>query len=169
MAAPIHSPRLTLLPVTSEYLHAELLHPHMLAQLLHVHVPSSWPPSNWEPHVFRLLIDTLERDPQGVGLCRYVVLRESNELIGTIGAFRWPHSPDEFEVGYEIVPEHQCNGYATEGMRAFLPWLRSLGAARRVIAHTFPELSASLRVLEKLNFIRDGEGLETGTWRFVES
>jgi RimJ/RimL family protein N-acetyltransferase len=40
---------------------------------------------------------------------------------------------------------------------------------RGVIAHTLPERNASNRVLQKLGFRHDGQGLEDGelVWRYV--
>ena len=56
------------------------------------------------------------------------------------------------EVGYSVMESHQCNGYATEVVRALVEWAFSHPEIDRVVAHTLPELTPSIRVLEKNGF-----------------
>lgn len=70
---------------------------------------------------------------------------------------------EEPEIAYELLPQAQGNGYATEGASAVLAAAFATGR-RRVWATIRPENAASLRVLDKLGGFRqvgttfDGQG-----------
>ena len=72
----------------------------------------------------------------------------------------------ECEIGYSILPPHEGRGLATEAAQALLEHLRGDGRLRSVVAHTFPRLAGSIRVMEKCGFVPDGEGEEPGTVRY---
>ena len=77
--------------------------------------------------------------------------------------FAWPGvtgiSTDEVEAGWEIVPELQGRGLATEAMRAAIDdaWPRT--GADHLVAYIRPENAASQRVAAKLGFVPRGPGL----------
>jgi len=50
-----------------------------------------------------------------------IVLKESNELIGAIGAF--PSEDDRIEIGYNIAKKHWRNGYTTEALKRVMEYL----------------------------------------------
>lgn len=52
-----------------------------------------------------------------------IVLKENNELIGTIGAF--PSEDNRIEIGYNISKKHWRNGYTTEALKKVLSYLSS--------------------------------------------
>jgi RimJ/RimL family protein N-acetyltransferase len=123
---------------------------------------------NWEPHVLEFLLKQFEEHPEQVGWHRHVGLREADggrTLVGSLGAFSTAERPWECEVGYGILPEWEGRGLATEGTRALIEALRGEGI-RSVIAHTYPHLTRSLRVMEKCGMRFDGDGAEAGTVRY---
>ena len=78
-----------------------------------------------------------------------------------------PTDDGTVEIGYSIVEAYQGRGIGTEIVAALVA--HAFGDARvtRVIAETFPELVASIRVLEKNGFRRIEEaGAEPGVIRF---
>jgi ribosomal-protein-alanine N-acetyltransferase len=87
-------------------------------------------------------------------------------LIGTLGAFTKPGQPNECEIGYSILPPYEGMGLATEGARALIEYLREDERVKSVIAHTFPSLTGSVRVMEKCGMVFEGEGEEEGTVRY---
>jgi RimJ/RimL family protein N-acetyltransferase len=87
-------------------------------------------------------------------------------LIGTLGAFKRAGRPSECEIGYGILPPYEGRGFATEGARALIEYVRGDERLESVIAHTFPWLPASIRVMEKCGMVFDGEGEEVGTIRY---
>lgn len=85
-----------------------------------------------------------------------LVLRESGELLGTAGFWRWSKDHRFAEVGYEIVPEQWGKGIMTEALRAAIRYGFEVMELHRVEANLDPENAASRRVLEKLGFVREG-------------
>jgi RimJ/RimL family protein N-acetyltransferase len=93
-------------------------------------------------------------------------------LIGNGGILGVENVPDTAVLGYSVLDEYQNRGYATEAVRALIPEIFSLPGIRRIIATTYPDLRASIRVLEKNGFVRTdqvpaGTGAEEGTVCFV--
>ncbi len=161
----ILTPRLRLVAITHACLDADsAVRPDLLGPLVQAVVPAAWPPQDWEPHVFDFLRAQYAQQPRTIAWTRYIIIRAPSVLIGTIGAF--PQSPQEVEVGYGILRDWERKGYATEALRALLALLFLEPGVTSAIAHTFPHLSASLRVLEKCGFQPAGSGAEPGTLRF---
>ncbi len=161
--------RLALIAVTPETLRFERAADGQLGGLIRCAIPANWPPVDWEPHVFEMLLAQFERDPAQVGWHRYVGFMQpdgSRLLIGSIGAFWRDASPAECEIGYTILPPYERRGLATEAVQALISHLRGEGRLTSVVAHTFPRLVGSIRVMEKCGMAPDGNGEEPGTIRY---
>jgi ribosomal-protein-alanine N-acetyltransferase len=89
-----------------------------------------------------------------------VVERESGRLIGDAGLYRTPLG--EVELGYTLGRAWWGRGYATEAAGAWLETAFSRLGIHEVVALAEPANTASLRVLEKLGMIRDGERMAFG-------
>ena len=87
------------------------------------------------------------------------------KLIGTAG-YKGPPADGTVEVGYGIVADHQRRGYATEATRALIERASGRPEVHTVIAETLPELTPSIRVLEKLGFVPAGDGSQPEVIRF---
>ncbi|MEZ2348815.1 GNAT family N-acetyltransferase [Terriglobus sp. RCC_193] len=160
----IFTARLRLVAITPELLDAETASYTALAARLEARIPHEWPDSNWEPHVFDFFRKQFAEHPETIGWNRYVVLPLPEPvLIGTVGAFST--GANEAETGYAILKPWQRNGYATEATRAVLRLLSAQGV-HSVIAHTFPAMQESIRVMKKCGMRFDGEGAEEGTIRY---
>ena len=83
--------------------------------------------------------------------------RDSNAVIGRCGFKGPPGANGDVEIAYEVSPEQQGKGYATEAAAALVSYAFSHGNVRVVRAHTLPELNASTRVLTNCGFRRVGE------------
>jgi RimJ/RimL family protein N-acetyltransferase len=113
----------------------------------------------------------------------FAVVHCSDQLvIGTCG-FKGRPAPDDadiqgesarevrrfVEIGYGIVPEYRCHGFATEAARALVAYAAADGRAKVVRAHTLPESNASTRVLTKCGFNKIGEVIDPDdglVWRW---
>src|SRR5262249_31296533 len=74
------------------------------------------------------------------------------ELVGN-GGFKGRFvAPGTCEVGYSVMEHHQRKGYASEVVHALVAWAFTHPDIDRVVAHTLPELTPSIRVLEKNGF-----------------
>ena len=86
-----------------------------------------------------------------------VLLRSTGEWIGRVGPWQplgWPGT----EVGWGIVPDHWCNGYATEAAIASIDWAFENLGWTDVIHAIHPENAASIAVAQKLGSTNRGPG-----------
>ncbi len=166
----IVTPRLSLIAITPETLLSEKNGDGRLGELIQCVIPTNWPHKDWEPHVFDYLLANFAEHPEQIGWPRYVGFVPPGgrrTLIGTVGAgFSKATRPSECEIGYGIVPPYEGRGFATESTMALIDFLRGDGRIESVIAHTFPSIAASIRVMEKCGMVFDGDGEEAGTIRY---
>jgi RimJ/RimL family protein N-acetyltransferase len=86
-----------------------------------------------------------------------IVEAGSGELLGWC-EIRRPErdDPGRGEIGYELVEEARGRGAATRGVGLLVEWaLREL-AMRRIQALVHPDNAASMGVLERIGFEREG-------------
>jgi len=161
--------RLTLIALTPEMLMSEKNGDGRLGELIKCVIPENWPLKDWELHVYDFLLTQLAEHPEQLGWPRYVSFVPPGglrTLIGTLGAFTKAAKPSECEIGYSILAPYEGRGFATEGARALIDYVRGDDRLDSVIAHTFPSILASIRVMEKCGLVFDGEGEEPGTIRY---
>lgn len=165
----IQTERLNLIAATKELLQAECDH-RLLARCLQAVVPENWPTPLYDKDARQFFLTVVSENPDAVGWTTwYILLRgESGEktLIGGVGACGLPDKEGQIVIGYSLLDQFHGNGYATEALRGFLDWAKQHPNLRKVIADTFPHLTASIRVLEKSGFIKTGLGTDEGSIRF---
>ena len=166
---PITSDRLRLIPVTIETCTAELEKSSMLSEMIDAIIPGSWPPPLLTEETLHEFIALLSH-PDGERLCAwYWILRPDEPggkgiLIGSGGLFM--SEDTSCEIGYSVLEEYQCNGFATEAVKEILVYLSSTVDNETIFATTYPGLTPSVRVLEKCGFEWIGAGKDEGTIRF---
>ena len=84
-----------------------------------------------------------------------VETREGRELVGRVG-FLDPEGWPGFELGWLIARPHWGKGYASEAARTAYDYARATLGRERVISLIRPGNDRSVRVAEKLGFVRDG-------------
>src|SRR6202000_930134 len=98
-----------------------------LGELYNVVVPSSWPPEFWDQKAMDYLYQRIRRYPQFQGWCRYVTVKQALSappiLIGGCGCIEPPQTVDDVEIGYSILSEFRRQGYITEALNGFIPWI----------------------------------------------
>jgi RimJ/RimL family protein N-acetyltransferase len=163
----IDTPRLVLIPARIEMLRSELSGRAKLPQLVDADVPSGWPPPLNDADSMQWTLDYLCANPAATGWVMWYFLLKNDAgrrtLVGNGGFRGFPASDGTCEVGYSVMPDHQRNGYATEAAGALVDWAFTHPYVTRVVAHTFPSLRPSIRVLEKCGFTLVGAGDEEGT------
>ena len=85
-----------------------------------------------------------------------LTLRESGELIGGAGFWRWNKQHFLAEIGYELLPAHWGRGLMTEALRPIFRFGFEAMELHRVEANIHPANRASARVLERLGFVQEG-------------
>ena len=167
---PLRTNRLVIVPGTPAVCRAEMEDRARFAELLDAAVPASWPPPENDEKTMTFFTEYVEKNPDGVGWAAWYILLQGGDgrktAIGTCGFTAKPDETGTVETGYSILPEHQRRGYAPEAVSVLVEWAFGHPAVNRVVAHTFPDLRASIRVLEKCGFTFAGPGQEEGTIRF---
>ena len=85
-----------------------------------------------------------------------IALADSNLLIGKITLFQFDEQNRRAEVGYVLDRGYRDQGYMTEALTSVLAYAFDVLNLRRLEADTDPENSASLALLEKFGFQREG-------------
>ena len=161
--------RLELVPLTRELCEYELTSRVLLQQELDARLPDTWPPDMMDKETIQDFITRLS-DKTNCRLYAFYWIKlpdtDSKErvLIGSGGFFL--HPDGTFELGYSVLEEFQNQGYATEAVASLLEWAFSHHQVSVITATTYPDLKASIRVLEKNLFEYAGSGREKGTIAF---
>ena len=123
------------------------------------------------PHVHRYLVDsppvTTRSDarsivedytgPAGASHMRWVITdATSGAPIGTSGFHLWSRAHHRAEVGYDLAPGSWGQGVMSEALRAVLDHGFERLLLHRVVAYIHPDNAASLRLAERLGFVREG-------------
>ena len=87
---------------------------------------------------------------------------ERNEDQVVIGSCNADDHRGEWELSYELLPEHWGHGYATEAVAALTDWAFAATGATHLIAVTQAANERSWALLERLGWLPAGEFLEFG-------
>jgi ribosomal-protein-alanine N-acetyltransferase len=96
-------------------------------------------------------------DPEGKTLNRWIIVTKgSGEPIGTCGFGFWDKQNNIAEIGYDLGPAYWDRGYMTEALTEALTSGFENMSLNRVEAVIALENVASIRLVEKLGFQREG-------------
>jgi [ribosomal protein S5]-alanine N-acetyltransferase len=101
--------------------------------------------------------------PQAVFGSWFIVVKDSAEVVGTIGFFGPPDPDGDLMVGYGLISPARERGYATEALRALAEYGLAQPGAGRIVADPDLDNTASHRVLEKAGFVRT-HATNTSQW-----
>ena len=90
-----------------------------------------------------------------------VTLRATGEIIGDIGMHFLGSKNEQVELGCTIAREHQGKGYAKEALTEVISYLFGRLEKRRLIAFIDPANIPSIKVFERLGFIREDHSRES--------
>lgn len=90
----------------------------------------------------------------------FMELKNSNtEVVGTL-SFKGIDQNGIVEIGYGINAGYENKGYMTEAVQAVVQWASIQPRVKQIEAEAEESNIASIRVLEKCNFIPNGIGQE---------
>jgi ribosomal-protein-alanine N-acetyltransferase len=98
----------------------------------------------------------------GSSLVFAVTLKGSEEVIANVRLFNFDDDCRMCEIGYIMAYDHHGHGYVQEAVGAVLDFAFTELNMNRIEASADPRNAASLRVLERVGFAR--EGLRTENW-----
>lgn len=167
-ASSLRTDRLQLIAVEPFHAQALLRDKQELAEILGVAVPEGWPQF---PEAFSAPDGGPRRSERPPTDWRdyFFVHPQESALVGNGGFTGDPDDSGAVEIGYEIAPEHQSQGYATEAARAMIGYAFAHDEVTAVVAHTLGETNASNAVLRKagMSFVAEMDDAEVGkVWRW---
>jgi len=83
-----------------------------------------------------------------------ILLKNQKAWIGSI-ELRWLQ-PGVGEIGFFIHPTYWGRGFATEAAKSVVKWAFTKGGAHRLQGSCWTKNKASIRVMEKMRFRREG-------------
>lgn len=122
----------------------------------------------------RLIATIAEGRAANSSLTWAITMKESGEMVGTIGYYRLQLEHHRGEIGYLLHPDHWGKGFASEALAVALDHgFREFGF-HSIEAVTDPENNASNKLLERSgftleahfreNYLRNGKFLDSLVW-----
>lgn len=95
------------------------------------------------------------RQSSGQGLSLAVIEEATGLAVGLV-YLRLRKPEDHCEIGYWLVPTARGRGLCTEAVRLVSKWTLADTGVYRLYAHVVPDNEASLAVMQKCGFTREG-------------
>ena len=128
--------------------------------------------ANWEVFGQALVRtrDAVAADPASTrwGMRFFLLEADPPTLVGW-GGFKGPPGEGGVEIGYAVAPDWRGRGVASAAVAAMLDEAWAAPDVEAVVAHTLAEPNASVRVLERAGFTKDGECTDANVgalWRW---
>ncbi len=164
----IKSRRLNLIAATPELIEKDIKGRDFLSDALNVNVPENWPPDLYGPGAKQFALTQLDDVAEHGWSFWYLLTHDApSELVGICGFKGRPDESGSVEIGYSILSDFQCKGFATEAVASLVLWAFSHHNVSEVCAETLPHLVQSISVLQKNGFEFTGAGSETGVIRYA--
>jgi len=100
----------------------------------------------------KLILDNVEKRDS---LAWAIELKESKKQIGDISFWRFVKEHYRAEIGYSLLPDYWDKGYMREAARCAIDYGFSICNIHSIEANVNPNNAASIKLLEKLNFVRE--------------
>ena len=117
-----------------------------------------WPPDDLARVAFRRRLKRYSQDVRSDAAYPFFIFRQSDgALVGglTLGQIRRGVAQTA-TLGYWMGQVHAGQGYMSDAVRAVLPYAFNGLRLRRIEAACLPENEPSIRLLERVGFIREG-------------
>ncbi|MES2214669.1 MAG: GNAT family protein [Pseudomonadota bacterium] len=85
-----------------------------------------------------------------------IALKETNELIGSIGFNSWNKKHGRSEISYDLSSEFWGMGIMTKAMQQIFDFAKTNLQMRRIQATVVTSNQRSIKLLEKLDFAKEG-------------
>jgi RimJ/RimL family protein N-acetyltransferase len=120
----------------------------------------SAPPWPYEREHARMFVNARMQPGPGAITC---VIAHEGALVGIIDAAIKPATNEQrargYAIGYWLGQPYWGRGYMSEATRAFIAHVFDVTGENTLYSGAVSENAASLRVQEKLGFVRDGEAM----------
>lgn len=93
------------------------------------------------------------------------ISKAENKMIGDLLIVGEPNENGEIEIGYGTYDEFQGKGFMTEIVGGIIKWTKKQTIVKSITASTDKTNTASFKVLQKNNFIKNGETETLYNWK----
>ncbi len=90
------------------------------------------------------------------GISWAVTFKDADKVLGSFAFHHWSHKHRRAEVGYDLARAYWGQGIASETLRAMIPFGFEQMNLNRIYASTIADNHESVRLLEKIGFLREG-------------
>lgn len=101
---------------------------------------------NWYDKIFK----------EQTGLRWVIEEAASNKVIGTCGFLNYERAHNRIEIGYDLNPNYWGKGVMKEALGCIMHFAFITMNINKIEAKFEPENNSSIRLLEKLNFYKEG-------------
>lgn len=125
------------------------------------------------PHVAQRALDYLRAGAAEAWCGIYHIIRESDGVVVGGCGFKHPPRQGEVEIGYGVSPACRKQGAATAAVGELCRLAFARPSVNTVLAHINPDNLPSMRVAQRLNFVRgemtiDEDGELVAQWRLTK-
>lgn len=166
--AQLQTKRLHMEPWTADLVRAAINDKRKLGDMLEVTVPDSWPNPDFVD-VLPFILQSLQRDPHSGRWSGLIIHSADQTVIGTMGFKQPPNAEGMVEMGYDIIPEYQGSGYATEMARELIAWAFRQPGVNRVTAECLRNNIGSIRVLQKVGMTQLDPSEDMLNWELLKN
>ncbi len=85
-----------------------------------------------------------------------LVEKNTEAVMGNCGFHQWYPDHERAEIGYQLYDNYQKKGYMTEALEKIIAYGFSTMKLNRIEAFISPDNDASIKLIRKLNFTREG-------------
>ena len=149
----LETQRLKLLPFTLELKKATLAERVRLTGMLEVEMPDAWPGADLLD-ALPFFIEAMEKDAAGLVWDGIIIHKVERIAIGGMGFHGAPDEAGMVEIGYNIIPAYEGQGYATEMALRVIDWAFHTPGIQVITAECLDDNIGSIRVLEKVGMRR---------------
>ncbi|WP_230874949.1 GNAT family N-acetyltransferase [Lysinibacillus cavernae] len=101
---------------------------------------------NWYDKIFK----------EQIGLRWVIEETKTKKVIGTCGYLNYEKVHNRIEIGYDLSPQYWGKGIMQEALSNIIHFAFSSMGINKIEAKIEPENKSSLRLVEKLNFCKEG-------------
>lgn len=145
--------RLTLIPFSLQLKQAAVKERGRLPEMLGVAVPDAWPGPDMA-QALPFFIEIMQREPAGEVWDGIIIHKADQVAIGCMGFHGKPNKAGMVEIGYNVIPAYQGEGYATEMAQQIIAWAFQTPGINTITAQCLKDNAGSIRVLEKVGMHR---------------
>jgi len=106
-------------------------------------------------------VPQVKEDPSvNIWFVRWIVLKATNEIIGSVSFHGAPNHSGMIEIGLGIEPSFQNQGYASEALMGMWSWVIDQPGVQTLRYTVSATNKPSMRIIEKFGFTHVGQQLD---------